>query len=112
MTTVQEVAAIAEGLGAKVEQARANKISRSTFPGLKAAAPRVPPTGESVEDFIKNFSRDADGAWICIRKAEFNGPNGRIQVTVGSRFTRGTNFMGVDLAEWLDEQRRKEDGQR
>ena len=31
------------------------------------------------------------------------GPTGRIQVTPGSRFYRGTSFMGFDLAAWLDE---------
>lgn len=61
-----------------------------------------------MQHFIKHFNREADGAWTCISKAEFNGPNGRIQVSEGSRFTRGTNFMGVDLAQWLDEQRAKE----
>jgi hypothetical protein len=62
----------------------------------------------AMQEFIKNFTRDSSGAWICITKAEFKGPNGRIQVAVGSRFTRGTNFMGVDLAEWLDQELRRE----
>lgn len=35
---------------------------------------------------------------------EFHGPNGRIQVTPGSRFYPGTIFMGFDLAAWLDEE--------
>jgi len=64
-----------------------------------------------MENFIKNFIRDANGAWVCVSRAEFKGPNGRIQVAVGSTFTRGTNFMGVDLAEWLDEQFLREGGQ-
>jgi len=34
----------------------------------------------------------------------FNGPNGRIQVTPGSRFFPGTNFMGLDLAAWLEKE--------
>jgi hypothetical protein len=63
-----------------------------------------------MENFIKHFKREPSGAWTCISDAEFNGPNGRIQVTDGSRFMPGTNFMGVDLAKWLDEQRRKEGG--
>ena len=65
-------------------------------------------TAGGMEEFIKNFKRDASGAWTCITKAEFKGPNGRIQVTVGSRFVRGTNIMGADLAEWLDEQLKKD----
>ena len=34
----------------------------------------------------------------------FNGPNGRIQVTPGSRFFPGTIFMGFDLAACLEEE--------
>jgi hypothetical protein len=35
--------------------------------------------------------------------ATLNLPSGRIQVAPGTRFTRGTDFMGVDLAKLLDE---------
>jgi len=31
-------------------------------------------------------------------------PQGRIQVTVGSRFAKGTKFMNVDLAALLEEE--------
>ena len=57
-----------------------------------------------MQEFIDHFKRDADGGWTCISETEFRAPNGRLQVAVGSRFTRGTHFMGVDVAEWLDEQ--------
>ena len=57
-----------------------------------------------MHNFIKHFVRDADGVWRCLEAAELNSPMGRIQVTVGSRFSPGTNFMGVDLAKWLDEE--------
>ena len=56
-----------------------------------------------MENFIKHFVRIAPGHWTCVRNGEFDGPNGRIQVTAGSIFTRGTHFMGADLAQWLDE---------
>jgi hypothetical protein len=55
-----------------------------------------------MDQFIKHFRRNADGSWTCLTPATLNGPNGRIQVTAGSRFYRGTMFMGFDLAEWLD----------
>jgi len=32
-----------------------------------------------------------------------DGPNGRIQITGGSRFYPGTIFMGFDLADWLEQ---------
>jgi hypothetical protein len=57
-----------------------------------------------MRDFIKSFVRESDGAWRCLEPAETTLPGGRIQVTPGSRFVRGTRFMGVDLAELLDEQ--------
>jgi len=57
-----------------------------------------------VENFIKHFVRVHSGIWVCVRDGEFTGPNGRIQVAVGSTFTRGTSFMGIDLAEWLDQE--------
>ena len=61
-----------------------------------------------MENFIRYFVRLEPGKWTCVRNGELNGPTGRIQVTVGSTFTRGTNFMGVDLAQWLDEQYEKD----
>lgn len=57
-------------------------------------------------EFIRNFVREPDGSWLCVRPAEAQLDGGRIQVAPGSRFTRGTRFMGVDLAEFLDEQSR------
>jgi hypothetical protein len=48
--------------------------------------------------------RDRYGAWRCIERAELELPQGRIQVTPGTVFTRGTKFMNVDVAELLDEQ--------
>ena len=65
-----------------------------------------------MQDFIKHFYHEPSGAWVCVSPAEFNGPNGRIQVSVGSTFTRGTNFMGIDLAEWLDNQHEKDKRQK
>jgi hypothetical protein len=35
-------------------------------------------------------------------------PSGRVQVTPGSVFVRGTSFMNVDLAKLLDEQYEKD----
>jgi hypothetical protein len=60
-----------------------------------------------MENFIKHFVRVGPGIWTCVRNGEFQSPNGRIQVTVGTTFTRGTNFMGMDVAQWLDEQYEK-----
>jgi hypothetical protein len=55
-----------------------------------------------VRDFIKHFVRDKYGAWHCISPADIDLPKGRVQVTPGTVFTRGTKFMNVDLAELLE----------
>ena len=55
-----------------------------------------------MDKFIKHFRRDALGVWICVSPAELALPQGRIQVTVGSRFAVGTTFMNVDLASMLE----------
>ena len=55
-----------------------------------------------MENFISAFKRNADGSWSCIQDVTLNGPNGRIQVLAGATFARGTMFMGVDLARFLD----------
>jgi hypothetical protein len=53
--------------------------------------------------FRKHFSRDKEGSWTCMEGCAIDLPGGRIQIAVGTRLTRGTSFMGVDLATMLDE---------
>jgi hypothetical protein len=57
-----------------------------------------------VQNVIKSFVRERDGAWRCIEAAELTLPSGRIQVAAGTRFIRGIPYMGVDLARLLEEQ--------
>ena len=56
-----------------------------------------------MRDFIRHFRRESADAWTCLEPAELALASGRIQVTPGSRFVRGTRFMGVDLARLLEE---------
>lgn len=55
-----------------------------------------------LQSFRRCFVRNDDGSWTCLEATTVVHPKGRIQVTEGSRFYAGTNFMGVDLAAWLD----------
>ena len=55
-----------------------------------------------MDGFLDAFERQPDGSWVCVRPAEWQSPYGRIQITEGSRFAPGTVFMGVHLAELLD----------
>jgi len=57
-----------------------------------------------MQNFIKHFVREAPGVWSCVESAELFLPEGRIQVTPGTRFTRGTKFMGVEVAKLLEDQ--------
>jgi len=59
-----------------------------------------------VDGFTKHFVREGEGRWRCVEPVELPLDGGRIQVAPGTRFTRGTRFMGVDLAEMLDEHHR------
>jgi hypothetical protein len=63
-----------------------------------------------MHNFIKNFVRVAPGMWACVRNGEIHGPQGRIEVTLGSTFRLGTRFMGVDLAGLLEEEFHKVNG--
>jgi hypothetical protein len=62
-----------------------------------------------VHDKLRHFRRDEAGVWACVDPVELELPTGRIQVAVGERFRRGTTFMGVDIAQLLDEQAREDD---
>jgi hypothetical protein len=53
-------------------------------------------------DFI-SFRRE-DGVWICVEPVTIHHPNGSIVVTPGRSFKKGDDYMGIDLASWLDEQ--------
>jgi hypothetical protein len=57
-----------------------------------------------MEVFLRSFARNPDGSWTCIAPATLVHPQGRIQVTQGTRFFPGTSFMGIDLAAWLETQ--------
>lgn len=61
-----------------------------------------------MDKLIGKFIREPDGSWTCVEPADLDGPSGRIQVTPGARFPRGTIFMGVELARWLEEQYQKD----
>ena len=60
-----------------------------------------------MQNFYQSFVREKDGGWLCTEPAELELPSGRIQVAVGTRFTRGTRYMGVDVATLLEEHRRR-----
>jgi hypothetical protein len=60
-----------------------------------------------MQHFRNNFSRDKAGSWTCMQPTAIDLPAGRVDVAIGTRFTLGTAFAGVDLARMLDEQHAK-----
>jgi hypothetical protein len=53
-------------------------------------------------DLSEAFRHNPDGSWSCVAPVTLDHPRGRIQITPGSTFFRGRDFMGIDVAEWLD----------
>ena len=53
--------------------------------------------------FARSFGRNPDGSWTCLTPATLDAPGGRVQVAPGTVLTRGTLFMGVDLAALLED---------
>ena len=60
-----------------------------------------------MQDVIKHFARTPAGEWVCVATVELQTPDGRVQVTTGTRFRRGMLFMGLEIARMLDEQEDK-----
>jgi len=52
---------------------------------------------------IDAFERDARGAWHCQHACAIEMESKEIVFTEGMTFTKGTPFMGIDVAKWLDE---------
>ena len=50
------------------------------------------------------FEKEKDGSWRCVRTVTIKGARGLIQLPVGMSFTKGIPYMGVEVAERLDEE--------
>jgi hypothetical protein len=59
------------------------------------------------QDVRSAFWRNEDGSWICIDPVTIDHPHGRVQVAAGTTLLPGILYMGIDLANWLDEQIKK-----
>jgi hypothetical protein len=49
------------------------------------------------------FEKDSEGNWLCTQGCSIEIDKKEIVFTQGMSFTKGTPFMGVDVAEWLEE---------
>jgi hypothetical protein len=57
--------------------------------------------GEKVEP-SSAFEKDEEGNWICVQACSIAIDNKEVVFTKGLTFTKGSPFMGVDVADWLE----------
>ena len=48
------------------------------------------------------FQPNGDGTWTSTRPVTIQVPTGELQIGPGQTFRRGIQFMGLDVATWLD----------
>ena len=53
------------------------------------------------------FKKDDKGNWRCVEACALDMENKEIVFTQGMTFVKGSPFMGVDVAKWLDEHAKK-----
>jgi len=49
------------------------------------------------------FEKDEKGNWLCVQACAISIDKKEVVFTKGLTFTKGHPFMGVSVAEWLDE---------
>jgi len=49
------------------------------------------------------FEKDPHGNWRCLKACSIDMENKKVVFTAGLEFEKGIQFMGVDIAKWLDE---------
>lgn len=64
-----------------------------------------------MRQFIKHFQRVGVGDWVCIEDASLSLPQGRVEVTAGTRLKLGTKFMNVDLAAMLEAEYQRQENE-
>ena len=75
-------------------QARAESGQLDLHGGTKAQEGKSP---------CAAFTKNSDGSWTCKVFVSFDTTERQIEVSRGTTFVLGTEFMGFDLAKWLDE---------
>jgi hypothetical protein len=54
-------------------------------------------------EFLNRFQRQPNGVWACTKPIKIDGPNGPMIIGQGASFEPGASFMGLDLANELDQ---------
>ena len=53
------------------------------------------------------FEKDEEGNWKCVQGCSINLNNTEISLSTGMKFTEGEQYLGVDVAEWLNNNLKK-----
>ena len=62
-----------------------------------------------MRQFIRHFEREREGVWRCKSFATLHLPEGKkVEIAPGTVLVRGSSFMGLDLAQMLDEQNQQD----
>ena len=59
-------------------------------------------TGEEISH-VDAFEKESDGNWRCTEACSIEMDKKIVVFNRGMTFTKGTPFMGVDVAQWLEE---------
>lgn len=52
---------------------------------------------------LDSFEKDEEGNWLCLEGCSIDINDKEVVFTEGQSFTKGSPFMGIDVAEWLEE---------
>ncbi len=55
------------------------------------------------KDVMESFKKDEEGTWLCLEGCSIDINDKEVVFTEGQSFSKGDPFMGIDVAEWLDE---------
>lgn len=54
------------------------------------------------QEVLQSFRRNEDGSWQALRSVQISAGGVGMTIGPGMSFSRGIQFMGVDLAAYLD----------
>ena len=49
------------------------------------------------------FQKKPDGTWVSIKPTTLKVKNRTIAIPIGMKFTKGEEFMFIDVAQWLED---------
>ena len=53
-------------------------------------------------NLVEAFTRDEEGNWVCSQACSLTIDQTELRFNKGLTFAKGTPYMGVDIADWLE----------